>query len=264
VGLDATLVGQACLSAKFIIYHILKMYLKTAIAMSVLAMGMAACSFTTSKDPGKIPDSTAVAPTPAEPTSVAFTVRYGLPLTTGRANCETETVNADHAKTTNVAELRPAIAEVLKAAKAGTINSYPKADGVASGDAKIFLKNALADIGKRNKITVKDDDVLLTAEVTYDGVATEGHSTLTPKSISFHWVDPKDELPELEVAHIMLSEIGDIKVKQGEIMVGLVAYLQGGAFERYVLEIVSPKGSEKVNAFTECKGMQEKIDKGAI
>jgi hypothetical protein len=232
----------------------MKNHLKIAVLCLTLSMGLVAC---TEKVETPAPELTA-APTEN------FMARYAVPLTTGRHNGEEMIVDSANASLTNVAQLKPAIVQIVQAAVDGKINNYPDDDSIVEKDPMTFLQRVITKWDANGGLKFEAKDLGMAAEIVYDGKASGNHSVLTPKFIDLIWVDHTDIYPDRRMARIHMKDLGTYKVQANGVSVGLVEYLQARQFENYVINVETSRGVHYVKSFDESAQLQMMVDQGQI
>lgn len=208
-------------------------------------------------------NETIVADPPA-PKGKEFSARYIIPLTTGRPNGENTIIDAQHAELTNIAELKPVLAEVVAAAKAGKIPTYPKSDETdPKNDPKTFFSRQ-CDMMTSSGMLLKDEEVLVSLELEYDGQAFDGYSKMMPKYMDLTYIDQNHLLPDYNIARVYMKDLQGFKVTKGLSKIALPAYLQGRDFEHYVIRVYTPQDTFGIRTHADARTVQQNLEQGII
>jgi hypothetical protein len=193
-----------------------------------------------------------------------FSVRYLIPLTTGRDNGESTIVDPIHAQKTNVDELRPVIAAVVQAALKGEVPTYP--DGwseIAGNDPKTYLKRQFDHVGATFR-PVQSEDMLITLELEYDAEAYDGYSKMHAKFIDLAWADPANNYPDRIMCRIEMKDLQRFEVPVGTNRLPLPSYLDRRQFEHYVIRVYSPQDTFGIRTHADAQTVQQQLLQGHI
>lgn len=205
-----------------------------------------------------------VQPEAPAPKGRTFAARYIIPLTTGRPNGEADIIDAQHAEATNIAELRPVFAEVVAAAKAGTIPSYPtQGDPDPENNPKTYLQRQWDHMVGSGQ-PVSDENFLVGFELEYDGQAFDGYSKLKLRHIDLTWVDPGNVFPDFNLCRVAASDLQQFKVQKGRGKVPMDKYLEDRQFEHYVIRVYAPQDTFGIRTHADARTVQQKLDQGIL
>ena len=232
----------------------MKKLLKSAWVLLTLTLVLSACTEKEAPTEPQIPVAT----------GESFTARYGVPLTTGRANGENQVVDVAHATATNVAELKPVITKIVQDALDGKLATHPDGDEPKDKDPKTHLQGVVAQMAADGRPEPKLEDMTISLEVNYNGVATKGSAQLTPASVDLIWVDPAETLPDYLLCRIFMKDLAAYNVQQGAKSIPLATYLQSRAFENYPINVAAGDNTKFIKTFAESTNIQQLLDQGKI
>ncbi|MEY3442106.1 MAG: hypothetical protein RLZZ519_387 [Bacteroidota bacterium] len=232
----------------------MKKLLKSAWVVLTLTLVLTACTET---DVPKEPTIPVV-------TGESFTARYGVPLTTGRPMGEQEIVDSAHAAATNVAELKPVITKIIQDALDGKLATHPDGDEPKDQDPKTHLQRVVANMAADGRPEPKLEDMTISMEVNYDGIAKKGSAELSPVSLDLIWVDPTETLPDFLLGRIWMKDLAAYNVQQGSNSIPLATYLQSRTFENYVINVAAGDKTHFIKNFTESTNVQQLLDQGNL
>jgi hypothetical protein len=199
-----------------------------------------------------------------ETPEMRFVVRYAVPLSTGRADIgETEIVDAAHAAQTNVAELRPAMQQLVEAALAGNIPNYPDYEDPATSQEHNFLKASM-DKFAANTDPVQTSELLTGFEMEFDGIAKNGRSTLVPKNVFITYIDKDLVFPDKLMGKVEAKDLAGIKVAVGKSSISLPEYLARLQYERYLIHFTSDKEDFGIRTFADARTVMQKVESGIV
>lgn len=194
----------------------------------------------------------------------AFLVRYAVPLSTGRQDIgETEIVDASHAQATNVAELRPAMQLVVEAALAGKLANYPDMDDPATSKDAHFIQKQMEKMASKSD-AVETSELLTGLEMDFDGLASNGHTTLKPKFIYITFIDKDTLLPDMLMCKIKAEDLMDTPVKVGQSTMPLPQYLARLQYERYLIHFTSEDEEFGIRTFADARTVMQKVESGIV
>jgi hypothetical protein len=228
--------------------------LKTAWVGLALTLALVACS---EKEGPQQPEKPL---TPSE----KFTARYIIPLTTGRQNGEHEIVDPRHAAQTNIAQLKPTILEVVKAAMAGKISSYPDDDKQDIQSPMTALPKAIAQWEQNGGPKVTENELAVSLEVGFDGVVAQGYTKLAFSYMDLIWVDPTEQYPDRRMARIHKKDLTPFHVQKNGTSMSLSTYIQEREFQSYVIGVAQGDEYKGVKTFAASDDMQQLIEQGQI
>jgi hypothetical protein len=193
-----------------------------------------------------------------------FTVRYLIPLTTGRDNGETMIVDPVHAQSTNVDELRPVIAQVVDAALKGDVPTYPgDFEEDSQNDPKTYMKRQFDLVGSTLR-PVQAEDMLITLELEYDAEAFKGFSKMNAKFIDLTWADAGKKYPDKNMGRIEIQELERFEVTVGNVKLPLPAYLNRRQFEHYVIRVYAPQDTFGIRTHADALTVQQLLLQGHL
>lgn len=231
----------------------MKKHISRIIILSLFALSVAACEKTEQPTGYE-----------KEAPETKFLARYAVPLSTGRVETgESGIVDAAHAAQTNMAELRPAMQQLVQASLAGEIPNYADYDAPEVKDERNFLKRSMDRIAA-NTDPVQESELLTGFEMEFDGVAKNGRSTLTPKAIYITYIDKDLEYPDKIMGMVKAEDFANIKVNVGQSSISLPEYLSRLQYERYLIHFTSDKEEFGIRTFEDARTVTQKVESGIV
>jgi hypothetical protein len=153
---------------------------------------------------------------------------------------------------------------VISAALDGKVPTYPGSDLTdPENDPKTYLRRQYDQFASGGRV-VTMEDMLMTLELEYDGMAYPGYSKMTPRHLDLTFADTQLLLPDRNMGRIYMKDLVGFKVPKGKSMLPLPQYLESRHFEHYVIRVYSPQDTFGIRTHADARSVQQKLDQGQI